>query len=190
MVILFLYDLDDMGVFAQSRVKSGVTAPILQQYQFIPLSVRKLSPRRRMSTIRRFIDKTDLLAIVTGTYTFMRPWAIQAAVYGFSKNRPMMAINEVNIYEGWSNELENAPSPFVRVQWVVRGHDIQLNALDNVFEVFWRPQAVVPSATVHYRLHGQNGLLDEIAPRYDWALDDANRNFPKWVQRSVELAGL
>ena len=190
MVILFLFDTEDMGIFAETRVQIGVTTPVLKNYKFVPLSVRNIPNRRRNSVIREYIDKTDLLAIVVGTYTFMRPWSHYAMVYGFTKNRPMMAISEANINDGWSKDITAGPNPFNRVRWNIYDGKIRLYALDSFLEVVWRLKTVLPRQSVRYRLKGVEGYLNEIAPMYDWVLDDANKNFPAWVRKSIWLAGL
>jgi hypothetical protein len=189
-IILFLFDTEDMGILAETRVQIGVTTPVLKNYKFMPLSVRKIPSRRRNLVIREYIDKTDLLAIVVGTYTFMRPSSHYAMVYGFTKNRPMMAISEANINDGWSKDITAGPNPFTRLRWNIHDGKISLYALDSFLEVVWRLKTVVPRQSVRYRLKGVKGYLNEIAPMYDWVLDDANKNFPAWVRKSIWLAGL
>ena len=190
MIILILFDTDDLGLFSETKVQMGITTPVLRKYELIPLSVRNIPNRRRNSEIRKCIDKADLLAIATGSYTFMRRWAHFAMVYGFIKNLPMMALSDVNMDTGWSREIRPGPNPFNRVRWNIYNGTIRLYSLDSFLEVVWRLKATIPKQSVRYRLKGKEGYLDEIAPMYDWVLDDPNTNFPAWVRKSIWLAGL
>ncbi|QSO53621.1 hypothetical protein JZ785_07195 [Alicyclobacillus curvatus] len=190
MIVVSFFDIDDLGVLPEARIQTGVETPIRANYRLVPVSVRNIPRWRRKSAIKAYIDEADLIVMGTGTYTFMRSWAHFAMVYGFTKNRPMMAISDANMNSGWSREITGGPNPFTRIRWNIDKGEIRLYALDAVFEVVWRFKTAVPKQSVHYRLKGTEGTLEQIAPMYDYVLDDASANFPAWMKRAIWLAGL
>lgn len=190
MVFLALYDSNDFGLFPMTRLALAFSAPVMKEIEIVRLDLKNIPKRRQFQVIREDIDKTDFIAMGVGTYTFMRPWAHFATIYGFTQNRPMLAANEVPLQTGWEVEMTTGPSPFSRVQWRIQGRDIGLYSLDNVFEVKWALKKVIPRNSVHYRLDGDVGLVEEIAPMYNWDPASVNRNLFKWIERSVWLAGL
>jgi hypothetical protein len=189
-IILFPYDTEDLDTLARVKVQSGLATPVLKNYEYIPLNVRDIPVRKRQRVLREYIDKTDFFALVSGTYTFMRPWCHNAMVYAFLKNRPLMDVDTALIRDGWDNELVEGPNPFAEVRWSIKGQSIELFTLDPVLEVVWRKKASIPRKSVRYRLSGKTGYLDKVGPRYEWTKDRADRNFPKWVRKSIWLAGL
>lgn len=190
MVILAIYDTDDMGVFAQTRIELGFREPVMKNLDVVPLNVCSVPARKRNQVIRQYIDKTDFIALGVGTYTFMRRWAHFAMVYGFTKNRPMLATNSVNVPDGWSRDITSGPNPFSRAKWEIVGSHIRLYTLDPLVEVVWKLQRSIPRNSVHYRIEGASGLFDEIAPMYDWVYDNVNVNAFSWIEKSIWLAGL
>lgn len=190
MVILFPYDTDDLNTLAREKVRAGISTPILKNYQYIPLNVRDIPSRNRNKVLREYIDKTDFFALVSGTYTFMRPWCHNSMVYAFSKNRPLLDVDTALISDGWDNELTEGPNPFSRIRWVIKDPFIELYVLDSVLEVVWRKKAQIPRRTVRYRFTGERGLLDDVAPRVEWTRDRADLFLPQWLKRSIWLAGL
>ncbi len=190
MVFLALYDKDELGLFATTRVALAFSAPAIKQIDIVSLPLQKIPPRKRQQVIREHIDKTDFVAIGVGVYTFMYSWARFAAIYGFTKNRPMLAANAAGVYCGWERELLLGPNPFSRVQWKIQGDSIQLSSLDSIFEILWKSEKIIPKQSVQYRLEGDVGLLDEIAPMYLWDPENVNRNLFKWIEKSIWLAGL
>jgi hypothetical protein len=189
-IMLVLYDTDDLGIFAQTRIEFGFGQPVMKNFNILPLNVRTVPVRKRQQVIRGCIDKTDFIAFGVGTYTFMRHWAHFAMIYGFTKNRPMLAGSSVNIRDGWSQEITAGPSPFTRPKWEIVGPNIRLYTLDPVFEVVWQFRRSIPQDSVRYRLEGKTGLFEEIAPMYDWVYDNPNANAFAWVEKSIWLAGL
>ncbi|WDL95638.1 hypothetical protein [Alicyclobacillus sp. ALC3] len=190
MNVLVLYDTSDFGILPETRLTIGFSEPVLKNFSFVTLPVQKIPPRNRDQVIREYIDKTDFISVGVGTYTFMRPWMHFTAVYGFTKNRPMMAGNNAFVPDGWSHEIVNGPNPFSRVKWQIQGQNIRLYVLDNVLDVIWQPRAVIPRKSVRYRFEGDTGLLSEIAPMYDWVPGNVQDNLFNWVNTSIWLAGL
>lgn len=190
MNILFPYDTDDLGIFAETKVAIGTSTPILRNYNYTPLPVRKIPPRKRNRVLREYIDKTDVFALVSGTWTFMRPWCHFSMAYAFTRNRPLMDIDTTFIRDGWDNELTSGPNPFSRVRWTIQGPTVQVYTADPIFEVTWRKRASLARTSVRYRLQGDDGFVDEVAPRYEWTRDNADQNFSQWLERSIWLAGL
>lgn len=189
MIILFPYDTDDLSTLAQVKVTAGLSTPVLNNYDYIPLSVRTIPPRKRIPVLREYIDRTDFFALVCGTYTFMRPWSHFAMVYAISKNYPLMDIDTTFIRDGWDNELTQGPNPFLRVRYAIEGARVNIYVVDSLLEVVWRQRLSLPRSRVTYRFYGKSGFMDEVAPRHEWAAENANVNFPRWVEESLYLAG-
>jgi hypothetical protein len=190
MVNLAIYDVDDLGLFPRTRLEAGFSEPVLKNFTIRQLDVRKVPRRNRIQVIRDYIDKTDFISFGVGSYTFMRPWARFALMYGFSKNRPMYSANSAYVPDGWSHEITRGPNPASRIKWEVHGPDIRLYSLDTVFEVVWQFKRSVPRSSVHYRLTGETGTLEDICPMHDWVYDNVEQNVFDWIKRSMWLAGL
>lgn len=190
MVFLALYDAGDFGLFPHSRIAQAFSAPAMKEIEIVRLDLQKIPSRKRIEVIRENIDRTDFIAMGVGTYTFMHSWAHFAGIYGFTKNRPMLAASEVPLHTGWEVEMTEGPNPFSRVQWRIHGREIGLYSLDNVFEVIWTLKRTTPRNSVHYRLEGEVGFVEEVAPMYRWDPTSVNRNLFKWIERSLWLAGL
>lgn len=190
MVILFPYDTDDLSTLAPAKVMGGLSTPILKNYDYLPLAVRKIPARKRITVLREYIDRTDFLGLVTGTYTFMRPWCHFAMVYAISKNQPLMDIDTTFISDGWDNELTSGPNAFKRVRYVIEQSMVNFYVVDSFLEVVWRKRLSLPRKQVKYRFYGKSGFMDEVAPRHEWTADRADRYFPDWVKESIYLSGI
>lgn len=190
MVFLVLYELGDFGLFGRTRIERAAASPVIRSLNYRLVDVRQIPSRKRNQVIQESIDQTDFLVIAVGTYTFMHPWTRFAAIYGFTKNRPMLAANNAVIPDGWETDMTRGPNPFSKVKWEIHGPDIRLYSLDTVFEVMWHFRKNVPRHSVCYRLTGEKGCLDDIAPMYDWMYGEVEENVLKWIKRSIWLAGL
>ena len=189
MVILFPYDTDDLDTLAEVKVQSGLNTPILKNYDYIPLPVRKIPARKRIPVLRQYIDRTDFLGLVSGTYTFMRPWAFFTMVYSISKNRPLMDIDTTFVRDGWDNELTSGPNPFTRVRYAIERSRVNFYTVDSVLEVVWRKRLSLPRSQVTYRFEGKSGFMNEVGLRHVWTEDRADQYFPLWVEEALYLAG-
>lgn len=189
MQILFLYDTNDLGLFPESRVGVGIQTPILREYSFAAVEVNKIPRAKRSQTIRESIDEAEVLAIVIGSFTFQRLWAREAILYGFTRTKPMMGIDQSNLNDGWSTEITTGPPPFDYLKWTMQGKWLTLSELDPYLDTIWTQRLTLPRASVHYKLETPSGQLSDIFLTHDWVLDDVNRNFPQWVETAMYDAG-
>lgn len=176
-------------MFGDSRIRTFLESPVVESYDFIPISVGKLVPSQRLPTIKKWIDRTDVLAFGQGIYTFMHSWVRNSAIYGFQKNRPMLSIDSAGINEGWSLEAIIGPSPFLYLMWKKQGRNLTVFNSSYVFDHIWRRRLSVPLNTVRYRLEGDQGLFDEFAPVFRWFPEITARDFSYWIDTAIYLSG-
>ena len=178
-----------MGLFAETRVRIGLSTPVLEQYDYLALSVRDIPERQRLQTIHRSIRRADLVVIVIGTYTFQKPWAYDAIVYAVKEDKALGCIDQTNIYDGWSSEITTGPSPLTYTKWAIHEGKLALYTLNPYLDVLWTKRLTVPHNAVHYRFPSQTGLLGDIFPCYDWVFENGARNLPQWIATWLHNAG-
>jgi len=188
-MVLFLYQVDDYGIFGDSKIRTLLSSPILRRYEFVPISVGQLRPTERLTTIKKWIDRADVLTIGQATYTFMRVWAREGGIYGFTQNKPMFSIDSGGINEGWSVESIVGPSPFLYLKWQRKNSELTVFNSSYIFDRIWIKRLTVPMRSVSYRLEGKHGVFDEFAPVFGWVDENGAKNFPYWVEAAMYLAG-
>lgn len=188
MLILFLYKVEDYGIFGDSKIRTLLSSPVLKNYEFVPISVGKIPPSKRFHVIKSWIDKADIVTIGQGTFAFMQRWARESGIYGFTRNLPMLSIDSGGINDAWSLESVAGPSPFVYLKWRRRGKDIDIYNSSYIFDQFWIKTGSVPLNSVSYRLEGKEGLFEEFAPTFGWVDENGPDNFPYWVDEALRLA--